>query len=59
MKRTKGPKKLVIARETLRVLSDDELQKANGGIVNTTLDWCSTDSQYKCKVEAGVCVNRR
>jgi hypothetical protein len=48
MKRTTRSKKLVIRRETLRLLSDDELQKANGGFLLTTVDWCSTDSEYKC-----------
>jgi hypothetical protein len=59
MLRTKKPRKLAVNRESLRLLTSDELAKAAGGVVNTTVDWCSTDSQYKCKVNGGVCAVRK
>jgi hypothetical protein len=45
--------KLAIQRETLRLLSDDELQRAGGGespsrVCMNTVDWCSTESMTKC-----------
>lgn len=49
MKPIQRLKKLAIQRETLRLLTDDELARANGGIAGIrTLDWCSTESNGKC-----------
>jgi hypothetical protein len=48
MQRTKKPKKLQVKRESLRLLSSDELAQANGGLPNTTINWCSTHSDAKC-----------
>jgi hypothetical protein len=43
-------KKLAVQRETLRLLGDSELARANGGATTQTrtVDWCSTESQSKC-----------
>jgi hypothetical protein len=44
-------KKLSIQRQTLRLLTDDELARTGGAAslrCMTTVDWCSTESNSKC-----------
>jgi hypothetical protein len=49
MQRTKKPRKLQVKRESLRLLTSTELAQAGGGAnKNTTIDWCSTESEGKC-----------
>jgi hypothetical protein len=45
----KTTKKLVINREKLRELVDTNLDRVNGGWINSTgSDWCSSSAYRKC-----------
>ena len=45
----KTTKKLVINREKLRELVDTNLERVNGGWINTAgSDWCSSSAARKC-----------
>jgi len=48
--KTLKAKKLTIKKETLRTLTDTDLQRANGGRImnDTTSAWCSTGLAQKC-----------
>jgi hypothetical protein len=59
----KTTKKLKLNREQLRVLTDENLERVNGGYAKTTgSSWCSSDN-FKCthgciNGASAACVNR-
>jgi len=57
----KTTKKLVINREKLRELVDTNLERVNGGWINSNgSDWCSSSAARKCggsDTKSKLCVN--
>jgi natural product precursor len=59
----KTTKKLKLNREQLRVLTDENLERVNGGFfrANPTTDWCSSDTMkctHGCNSASAACANR-